>query len=275
MAHPDSEAEMLDRPRELAQTFDLIAESYDARPGYPEWVFDLLAERCGLGQGTNVLEIGAGTGQATLPILDRGARITAVEPGAALARRLADRTRGRSIELIVSTFEDAEVPVAGFDMVTSATAFHWVDVTVGLAKCADALRDGGWLALWWNIWGDPERPDPFHHALEPILRATAPELLKKEAGYRAYARDLAARVARIEDLGVFGPVEHEILRWEGQHEPKALRRMLATFAGWIALPEPRRTELLDEAERIARDDFGGRVERPYQTLLYMAQRQAR
>jgi SAM-dependent methyltransferase len=263
---------MLHRPRELAETFDLIAESYDARPGYPEWVFDLLVERCGLGQGTNVLEIGAGTGQATLPMLDRGASITAVEPGAALAQRLAERARGRSIELIVSRFEDAEVPVAGFDLVTSATAFHWVDVTVGLAKCADALRDRGWLALWWTIWGDPERPDPFHDAMRPILRATAPELVRQETGYRAYARDLAARVERIEQVGDFGPVEREILRWEGQHEPEPLRRMLATFAGWIALPEPRRTEVLDEAERIARDEFGGRVERPYQTLLYMAPR---
>jgi SAM-dependent methyltransferase len=272
MARSNSEAEMLQRPRELAQTFDLIADSYDARPGYPEWVFDLLAERCGLSQGTEVLEIGAGTGQATLPMLDRGASITAVEPGAGLARRLAQRTRGRSIEFIVSTFEEAEVPAAGFDMITSATAFHWVDVAVGLTKCAHALRDGGWLALWWTIWGDPERPDPFHDAMQPILRSAAPELVKQEAGYGAYARDLTARMARIEHVGAFGPVDREILRWHGRHEPESLRRMLATFANWIALPEPRRTELLDAAERIARDDFGGQVERPYQTLLYLAPR---
>jgi hypothetical protein len=59
------------------------------------------------------------------------------------------------------------------------------------------------------------------------------------------------------------------------HDPVSLRRMLATFAGWIALPERRQSELLDDAERVAREEFAGRVERPYQTVVYLAQRQAR
>jgi SAM-dependent methyltransferase len=263
---------MVDRPAELARQFDRVANGYDARPGYPDWVFDLLAERCRLGRGTRVLEIGAGTGQATLPMLDRGARITAVEPGAALARRLSERTSGRPIDIIAATFEDADLPEDAFDMVASATAFHWVDISVGLPKCAHALRQGGWLALWWTIWGDPDRPDPFHDALRPILRAMAPELLDEDAGAPAYARDVAARAAWIGRLGAFGPVQHEVLRWQGVHDPASLRRMFGTFAAWIALPEGRRTELLDAAERVARHDFGGRVERPYQTLVYLAQR---
>jgi hypothetical protein len=205
-------------------------------------------------------------------MLDRGARITAVEPGAGLARRLDERTSGRPVEVIRATFEDSAVPEDTFDIVASATAFHWVEISVGLARCAQALRDGGWLALWWTIWGDPDRPDPFHDALEPVLRARAPELLEEDAGYAAYARDLAARAAWIEHNPAFGPVQREVLRWRAVHEPAALRRMLGTFAAWIALPEPRRTEVLDEAERVARDEFHGRVERPYQTRVYLAPR---
>jgi SAM-dependent methyltransferase len=263
---------ILDRAPELAGQFERIAADYDARPGYPPWVFDVLAERCGLRPGTRVLEIGAGTGQATLPLLERGALITAVEPGRALARRLAERTAGQDISVVVTSFEEAEIPLASFDLVASATAFHWVDVSVGVDKCADALRDRGWLALWWTIWGDPDRPDPFHDALQPVLRAKAPHLLREEAGPRAYVRDLGARAAAVERSGAFGAITTDVLRWEGHHDAAALRSMFATFAAWIALSDPLRTEVLDDVERLARDEFGGTVHRPYQTRLYLAQR---
>src|SRR5436190_10106737 len=101
MADSDGRGEMLDRPPDLAKQFDRIADEYEARPAYPDWVFDRLVARCGLGPGARVLEIGAGSGQATLPMLQRGAQVTAVEPGASLARRLADRTAGLDIDLAV------------------------------------------------------------------------------------------------------------------------------------------------------------------------------
>jgi ubiquinone/menaquinone biosynthesis C-methylase UbiE len=151
----DPAHERLERPPELARMFDRVAGDYEARPDYPRRVFDVLVERCGLGPGTRVLEIGAGSGQATLPLLDRGAQVTVVEPGDALARRLVERTSGRSIDFIVSVFEDVEFAEASFDLAASATAFHWVDLAVGLERCARFLRDGGWLALWWTFWGEP------------------------------------------------------------------------------------------------------------------------
>ena len=66
----------------------------------------------------------------------------------------------------------------------------------------------------------------------------------------------------------------ETIRWEGVHDPVALRRLFATFAGWIVLPDARRAELLDDVERIARDRFDGIVRRPYQTVVYTAERLA-
>jgi len=271
----DGEDLILDRAPELASQFERIAADYDSRPGYPAWVFDVLADQCGLGPGTRVLEIGPGTGQATLAMLERGAHVTAVEPGAALARRLAERAAGQEITIFVSPFEEADLPEASFDLVASATAFHWIDPSVGVARCARTLRDRGWLALWWTIWGDPDRRDPFRDALEPLLRGKAPHLLDEEAGPRAYIRDLAARAAKVEHSPEFGPVTTEVLRWEGHHDPATLRSIFATFAAWIALPDPLRRDLLDDVERLAREDFAGTVDRPYQTRLYLAQRLAR
>ena len=219
-----------------------------------------------------MLEIGPGSGQATLPMLQRGARVTAVEPGAALGNRLSERTVGLDVEVVVGRLEEVEVPEASFDLVASATAFHWVDPVIGLAKCARALRDRGWLALWWTIWGDPDRPDPFHDALLPILQTKAPHLLENQHGARAYIVDLAARTAEVERVGAFGPLKREVYRWDGRHDPAEIRRLFATFAAWIALSEPLRSELLGDVEQLASDEFGGVVHRPYLTVLYLAQR---
>jgi ubiquinone/menaquinone biosynthesis C-methylase UbiE len=58
----------------LRATFDAGADGYDAaRPVAPPEVFDDLVEQARLAPGSRVLEIGCGTGQATLPLAARKA----------------------------------------------------------------------------------------------------------------------------------------------------------------------------------------------------------
>ena len=208
-------------------------------------------------------------------MLDRGAAVTDVEPGAALARRLRERTVGRTIEIVVSKFEEARFTQNSFHLAASATAFHWVETAVGLQRCADALVDGGWLALWWTVWGDPDRPDPFHEALVPILQERAPHLVADEARASAYQRDIADRAAEIASVHAFEAPVEDTFRWDGSHDPASLRAIFATFGAWIALSEPLRTQLLDAVEEVAQRVFGGTVTRPYKTVLYTAQRRPR
>jgi SAM-dependent methyltransferase len=264
---------------ELGATFDTSAEGYDARPGYPEPVYTILAERCGFAPGRRVLEIGPGTGQATVRLLELGADVTAVEPGPALAARIHNRAErvaaenGTELQIVVGSFESAELPAAHFDLVVAATSFHWVDPAIGLSKVARHLRPGGWLAIWWTVFGDPNRPDPFSNAIGHGLRELAPELLLDEfVGPRPHALDVEARTAEIDATGSFGPVEHHVVAWEGHHDAIAIRRLFATYSPWLALPEPRRTATLDALERIAREDFADSVTRPYLTSLFLAQR---
>src|SRR5579872_6356841 len=74
-----------DRER-LRQTFDGSALLYDrVRPGYPEALFDDVIARSGIDPCGRVLEIGCGTGQATLPFARRGYRVICVELGESLA----------------------------------------------------------------------------------------------------------------------------------------------------------------------------------------------
>jgi SAM-dependent methyltransferase len=265
----------LERRPELARMFDRAAAEYDARPGYPERVFEILAERCGLGPGTRVVEVGPGTGQATRPLLDRGARVTAVEPGAALATELRRRTAGRPLTVVEADFEPAPLDDEAFDLVVAATSFHWVDTAAGLDRAAGLLVDDGAVALWWTIWGDPDRPDPFHEALSPVLRRKAPELLTDDASGTAHFRDVEERGGAMAGHPAFADADHESIRWEGRHDPAELRAIFATYSGWIALAEPRRTELLDDVAALVQDTFGGVVVRPYRTEVFTGRRRPR
>ena len=134
-----------------------------ARPEYPEWVYETLTSRCGLRRKTAVFEIGAGTGTATLRLLELGADpLVAIEPDPRLAEFLRANEPDKALTVMVSPFEDAALENAAFDLGVSATAFHWLEEKSALAKIASLLRPGGWWAAVWNEFGDDSRPDPFH-----------------------------------------------------------------------------------------------------------------
>jgi SAM-dependent methyltransferase len=66
-----------------------------------------------------------------------------------------------AVTVMVRAFEAVDLPDASVDLVAAATAFHWVDPDIGVCQAGRLLRDGGWLALWWSIWGHDERRTRF------------------------------------------------------------------------------------------------------------------
>jgi SAM-dependent methyltransferase len=137
----------VDARERLRRTFGEDAERYDrARPGYPRELFDELAALTRIGPGCRVLEIGCGTGQATVPLAERGCDITAVELSQELAGLTRRKLTGFPVRVEVAAFEEWPLPADRFDVVFSATAFHWIDPQVRVAKAAEALRPGGALA---------------------------------------------------------------------------------------------------------------------------------
>lgn len=192
---------------------------------------------------------------------------------------LEARFAGRDLTVIRGAFEHSTVDEVGFDLVAAATSFHWVVPTdEALIRAADALRLGGWLALWWNVFGDNERPDPFYDAVEALLPRIEPALADRpEAGSPGplpvpYALDVAARVGEIDRSGRFGPVRHERFVWSRQHSVEEVRAQFASFSPWLALPPDRRKVALDGLACLVDEEFGGVVERLYVTPIYLAQR---
>ena len=68
-------------PREAAVGFDRGAADYErGRPGYPQAAIALLARELGLGAGSVVMDLAAGTGKLTRALVAIGATVVAVEP---------------------------------------------------------------------------------------------------------------------------------------------------------------------------------------------------
>lgn len=140
-----------DENRNLRTAFDSDASNYDAiRPRYCDALFRRIIETADLRPGKTCLEIGPGTGQATEPILDTGCHVTAVELGKSLADYLAAKYTDRQ-NLAVWQGDFLQYPEdQQFDLIYSATAFHWIPREEGLAKVMRLLKPGGVVALFWN-----------------------------------------------------------------------------------------------------------------------------
>jgi SAM-dependent methyltransferase len=246
------------------------AAGYDAiRPAYPDWLYQVLCERCGLATGAATFEIGAGTGTATRRLLELGADpLTAIEPDARLAAYLGERCPSPALRVLVEPFETAALDDGTFDLGVSATSFHWLDEDAALAKVARVLRRGGWWAAVWNVFGDDSRPDPFHDATHSVLAGPA----SPSAGQAGvpFALDAPARLAALEQAEAFEAIEHQSSRWSLVLDPQQTVALYATYSNVTARAD--RAQVLAELHRIAVDQFGGRVVRNMTTVLYTARR---
>ena len=255
------------------RVFGSDPETYDrARPGHAERVYEILVERCGLGPGTRVLEVGPGTGQATRRLLELGAGpLVAIEPNEDLARYLAGSVGDRA-DIRVTALEDAELPESSFDLATAASSFHWIDEASGLATLFRALRPSGWVALWWTGFGDPARPDPFRDATTPLLDDMPKSPVGIHRGGRTPTEEGSARWLSSLEAAGFVDVSHERISWSKTFDAKGIREIFSTFSPFLVIDDELRTSKLDELERIARTEFGGKVEKPIVTALYTARK---
>jgi SAM-dependent methyltransferase len=256
--------------QEGRRLFGTDPASYDrARPGHASRVYDVLAERCGLGPGARVLEIGPGTGQATSRLLDSGAEVVALEPDPRLASFLRERF-GDGVEVRETTLEEAELDAAAFDLAAAASSFHWVDEPAGLKKIHDALRPGAWVAIWWTLFGIGDEQDAFIEATTPLIDGLAVSPSHGKGGL-PFALDSEARRDALHEVG-FEEAQHETMRWSASWDTEGIRALYGSFSPIARVDEARRTEILDAIARIAREDFGGRVTRSLQTSLYTARK---
>src|SRR5438876_3292992 len=137
--------------REHRLGFGEVAEQYDrVRPTYPESLVDAVVAYASLAADDAVVEVGCGTGKATVPFAARGLRIRALEPDEHMAAIARHNCRALGVTVETSSFEEWPVAHGSARLVMSAQAWHWVRPGVRLAKAHETLEPGGALALFWN-----------------------------------------------------------------------------------------------------------------------------
>lgn len=274
IAYPDPVVSQDAQRRLLRATFEQRAALYDrARPSYPPQIFDDLAELACVPAGSRVLEIGCGTGQATLPLAERGYRITCVELGeqlAAVARRKL--ARFPQVEVINADFETWQQAHGKFDAIVAFTAFHWIAPDVRYAKAASLLRDHGVLAIITAEHVLQPDGDDFFVEVQEDYEAVVPDDPATKAGGPKPPDAIPDLSGDISASGRFRNIAVRRYLWDVAYTAEEYIGLLNTYSSPRPLSDDTRERLLDRIRRRVEARSGGQVRKTYLAMLNLAER---
>ena len=249
-----------------ARSFGAIARDYDrARPSYtPALVDDIVA----LLPGRDVIEVGAGTGKATVLFADRGLTMTCVEPDPGMAAVLVEHIRPLpNVTVEVSSLEDFQPPGL-FDGLLAAQSWHWTSPESRWQKAASLLREGGVIALFWNR--EQAHLTPLGSAVVEVYRRYGIDDAKRPSPERtppAWPRD------EMEKQPTFADVEVREYWSTHSYSTADWLAYAASTSHLIVLPPAQRELILAEIAKVI-DDGGGVLEIQRRCDLYLARRTA-
>lgn len=261
--------------RERRLAFGEVAELYDrARPSYPAALVDDVLEFAGAQAGDLALEVGAGTGRATVLFAQRGLEILALEPSsemAALARRNCAGYGNVTIDQ--TDFEHWRAGGRASRLLFSAQAWHWVTPEVRYVRAREALVAGGALAVFWN------RPRwescAFRDELQEVYRDAAPDFGPGTGPGPMHPSTQATPElwgdweGELRAAPGFGEPDIRVYRWAHRYGTDDYVRLLQTHSDHILLSPEQREALLDAVAGVI-DRHGGTLELEYVTLLCLA-----
>jgi len=252
---------------------EVIADYDYGRPHYPGELYQTVQAFSGLDASSHILEVGAGTGQATDLFAAHGHTLELLEVSDAQVAFLKNKYAANpAVSVEKSYFEDFKAQ-SPYDLIYSATAFHWIKCERGYPKAWEMLREGGTLAVFWNLFFVTTRQGGIFDELNEINRRFFPEEALE------YKEDQVVRIKekRIQQITVGGyfPVpEYHEFRWTDQYDTKR-------FAAWLNTDD--RVLLLNHEDKMnytqavtqCVDAHGGRIEVPQLVCLYLAKKQGK
>jgi len=272
--------------RERRVHFDEITAEYDKiRWDYPDELFKDAINYCNKnspGKDKRAVEIGAGTGKATAPFLDKGYDVTAVEMGINMTEFLIDRYKKyNNFRVITSTFEDAVLMDNYYDLIYAASAFHWVDAAIGCPKVYRLLKNGGAFVLFRSNWNSHENEELagdlqavykkyYYDHYKTDDRDDKPtkytlEILQKPAAvYKSF---------RFESMEQYGFIDVTMKLYDKTHtyNTEGYIKLLDTFSDHRALPRENKEALYSGVKETI-EKHGGQIQTHNTYQLFMGRK---
>jgi len=244
----------------LKTTFNTAATRYEEiRPGYPEELISDIVELSGLEDHSRILEVGCGTGKASRPFAERGYELVCLDIGADLIAVASERLKQfPNVSFVEQAFEEWESD-GKFDMIISATAFHWVDPKVRYLKASEVLKPKGFLAVFSNQ----------HVRKDEGFFAESQRLYDKY--YAPLTTSRPTHATNCPGVEAFQAPIKRTYPWTQTYSSEQYIKLLGTYSGHIALPEKNRGLLFDGIVNLIETKYDGRVTKHYEAVLDLRQ----
>ncbi|BAU13783.1 methyltransferase type 12 [Leptolyngbya sp. NIES-3755] len=237
-----------------------VVEAYDrARPRYPKRLIQRVVEVAQLAPQSRILEVGCGSGVATVDFARLGYRIDAVEPNLEFCR-LAERNCSDypNVKVIPQTFEEWQVEPRKFQIVLAANAWHWISSDIKYVKASEALHNNGALVLLWNMSLEPTYE--IYQVLDQVYQEIAPSIAPKYEGKETQEEILQGLGKLISDSGLFAAPVQEAIECERTYDVDLYLSFLSSGSQYIALEPTTREALLAGLKNTIKQQFDGKLQ---------------
>jgi protein-L-isoaspartate O-methyltransferase len=213
------------------------------------------------------LEIGAGSGIATVELAKMGCKVTAIEPGANLAEIAREQTHDfKDVEILEGTFENFQTQDR-FDAVFAFTAFHWLREGDRHQKVLDLLNDSGSFVLVWNSFFQSDSPatSEVNQAYNEFLPDAYPEESRISEVNKGVLSKLNRREREITENPLFYPVFLRKYLTTYNYDWETFPKLLNTFPKVVEVEEARRHKFFLRISEIVKEH--GKIAMPVLSTL--------
>jgi cyclopropane fatty-acyl-phospholipid synthase-like methyltransferase len=233
----------------LNETFDTNAAQYEkSRPKYPKILFDIINSYIHLDESNNVLEIGCGTGQATELFVNTKAKIHCIDIGESLLNVCRNKySDQKNISFEANKYETFN-STSKYDLIFSATAYHWINQPEGDQKTKELLNKNGIFALFRN----------YHIKINDGFFLESQVIYDKYMGKNEVNEINDYRIMNKNAFSVLSTFEYY---WNEKYEINEYLNLLSTYSDHIALSKENRCGLFDELRKLAVNKYDGVIEK--------------
>ena len=246
---------------ELKTMFNTAAMLYeDVRPGYPENLIQDVVDLSGLSDHSRILEVGCGTGKATRSFAERGYELVCLDIGADLIAVAKEKLKTfPNVSFVRQAFETWK-PEGKFDLIISATAFHWVDPQVRYLKASEVLESSGFLAVFSNQHA--RKDEGFFGEVQDVY----------DRYYLQLPTNRPTHVTNFPGVEAFQDPIKRVYPWKRTYSSEQYIKLLNTYSDHIALPDKNKHLLFEGIVNLIETKYDGQITKHYAAVLDFRER---